>query len=91
MRRAFNPPLLSDFGAIGAGRRFGGGGGFGLRWLAGDLGLALVFVWGGAQWGRASFLFFGSFLLVLVGLSFWLGDWALGYHSMDFGHFPVIS
>ena len=28
MRRAFNPPLLSDFGAIGAGRRFGGGGGF---------------------------------------------------------------
>ena len=46
MRGAFNPPLLSDFGAIGAGRRFGGG--FGLRWLAGYLGLALVFVWGGA-------------------------------------------
>ena len=24
-------------------------------------------------------------------LSFWLVDWALGYHSMEFRHFPYIS
>ena len=91
MRRAFNPPLLSGFGAIGAGRRFEGGGGVRPAVARGVFGAGSGFRGGGAQWGGASFLVFGSFLLVLVGLSFWLGDWALGYHSMDFGHFPVIS
>ena len=50
-----------------------------VRWLAGYLGLALVFVWGGAQLGGFDF-FFGGFLLVLAELWFWRGDWALGYH-----------
>ena len=82
MRGAFNPPLLSDFGAIGAGRRFG------LRWLAGYLGLALVFLWGGAQWGGGRVVsvfweFFassgGAFILaggLDTGLSFY-GFWTL--------------
>ena len=58
------------------------------------MGLAVVFVWGGAQRGGGGvvkFLFFDRFLLVLVGVSFWSGDWALGYHSLDFRHFPDIS
>ena len=29
--------------------------------------------------------------LVLAELSFWRGDWALGFHSMGFGYFPDIS
>ena len=41
--------------------------------------------------GVVKFLFFDGFLLVLVGVSFWSGDWALGYHSLDFRHFPDIS
>ena len=40
--------------------------------------------------GKVSFLFFESFLLVSTKLSFWQEDWALGYHSMKFRHFPVI-
>ena len=32
-----------------------------LQWLAGYLGLALVFVWSGAQWERFSFCFSGVF------------------------------
>ena len=44
---------------------------------------------------KISFLFFKSFLLVSTKLSFWQGDWALGwalgYHSMGFRHFPDIS
>ena len=43
------------------------------------------------MWNSAQFLFFKSFLLVLTKLSFWLGDWALGYHSMMFRQFPGIS
>ena len=66
MRGAFNPPLLSDFGAIGAGRRFGGGS-FGLRWLEGYLGLALVFVWGGAQWGGGFVSVFWEFFASIGG------------------------
>ena len=60
-----------------------------LRSVAGYLGLALVFVWGGARRGGFS-LSFGGFLLVLAGLSFWRGGWALGYRSMCFGQFPGI-
>ena len=39
--------------------------------------------WGG---GRRN-----SSLLVLMKLSFWRGDWALGYHSMEFRQLPDIS
>ena len=37
------------------------------------------------------FLFFKGFLLVLAEVSFWWGDWALGYHSMKFRQFLDIS
>ena len=40
---------------------------------------------------KFSFLFFKSFILVSTKLSFWQEDWALGYDSMKFRHFPVIS
>ena len=40
--------------------------------------------------GRAESLFFGAFLLVLAKLLFWRGSCALGYHSMEFRHFPNI-
>ena len=43
-----------------------------LRSVAVYLGLALVFVWGGARRGGFN-LSFEGFLLVLVGLSFWRG------------------
>ena len=61
-----------------------------LRSVAVYLGLALVFVWGGARRGGFN-LSFEGFLLVLVGLSFWRGGWALGYRSMCFGQFPDVS
>ena len=35
--------------------------------------------------------FFQEFLPVLTKLSFWQGDWALGYHSINFRHFPDAS
>ena len=80
------------FEGSGVGWGRGGGGRFRGQWLAGCLGLALVFVWGGARrGGGGDFLFFGTFLLVLAKLSFWWGPWALGYHSMVFRHFPDIS
>ena len=41
--------------------------------------------------GKVSVLFFNLFLLVLTKLSFWQEDWALGYQSMKFRHFPDIS
>ena len=41
--------------------------------------------------GRVGSPFFGTFLLVLTKFLFWQGDWALGYHSMGFRHFPDIS
>ena len=31
------------------------------------------------------------FSLILAKSSFWWGDWALGYHSMEFRHFPNVS
>ena len=52
-----------------------------LQWLTRYLRLTLVFKWYSAQ----------SFLLVLTKLSFWQGDWALSYHSMEFTHFLDIS
>ena len=60
----------------------------------GDPRLALIFAWHGALRGaliyvsRVIFASMGKFLiLVVVGV----GGWALGYHSMGFGHFPDIS
>ena len=41
--------------------------------------------------GKVYFLFFKSFLLVLTKLSFWQGDWILGYHSMSLRYFTKIS
>ena len=52
-----------------------------LQWLARYLRLTLVFKWYSAQ----------SFLLVLTKLSFWRGDWAPSYNSMEFTHFLDIS
>ena len=31
------------------------------------------------------------FSLILAKSSFWWGDWVLGYHSMEFRHFPSVS
>ena len=53
--------------------------------------LTLVFISNNAEREKFNFCFFKSFRLVLTKLSFWQGDWALGYHSMGFGYFPVIS
>ena len=36
-------------------------------------------------------LFSGLFLPVLAKFSFWRGEWALGYHFMEFRRFPNIS
>ena len=33
---------------------------------------------------KVYFLFFKSFPLVLASLLFWRGDWALGYHCIEF-------
>ena len=41
--------------------------------------------------GKDECLFFKIFLLVLTKLSFWEGDWALGYHSLKLRQFPDIS
>ena len=34
--------------------------------------------------GKVDFLFFRGFLLLSSKLSFWQGDWTLGYYSMEF-------
>ena len=58
--------------------------------IAGYYRLAQVFVWNSAE--REKFnLFFKSFLLVLTKLSFGLGEWVMGYHSMGFRHFADMS
>ena len=41
--------------------------------------------------GKVQFLFLKNVLLALTKFSFWSGDWALGFHSMKFRHFPDIS
>ena len=64
--------------------------GGGAQSFAGYLRLALCFVWHGAL--REGFNFyFWTVLLILAKFSFWPGDWALGYHSMRFRHFPNVS
>ena len=59
--------------------------------VTGYLRLTLVFVLGSARREGFNICFFRMFLVLLPKLSFWRGDWALGYHSMGFGHFPDIS
>ena len=49
--------------------------------------ITLVFMWNGAL--PEGFGYY--YLLVLAEFSFWLGYWALGYHSMGFRHFPDVS
>ena len=63
-------------GCLAAGSFARGGLVFGLRLVAGCLGLALVFAWGAHRGGVWS-LFFGAFLLVLAKFLFWQGVWAL--------------
>ena len=50
---------------------FGAGSGFRVGWRA---------MGGGGVW----FLLFKGFIVVLAKLSFYRGDWGLGYHSMEF-------
>ena len=65
----------------------------------GDPRLALIFAWHGALRGaliyvsRVIFASMGKFLIlvVVVVVVVGVGGWALGYHSMGFGHFPDIS
>ena len=42
------------------------------------------------HYGKISFLFLSSFLVVLTKFSFYQKDWALGYDSMRLRHFPDI-
>ena len=41
--------------------------------------------------GKVEFLCVKSFILILTKLSFWQGDWALGFHSMELRQFPGVS
>ena len=51
-------------------------------------GRALISVFRGVLLVVAGFSFRRGVLLVVAGFSFRRGDWALGYHSMGFRHFP---
>ena len=51
----------------------------------------LFFMWNSALWEMFNFCFSRVFLLVLIKFSFWQEGWTLGYHSMNFRHFPDIS
>ena len=60
----------------------------------GDPRLALIFAWHGALRGAliyVSRVIFASMGKVLILVVVGVGGWALGYHSMGFGHFPDIS
>ena len=50
-----------------------------------------VYSCGVVHCGRSLISVFKGFLLVLTKFSFSRGDWALGYYSMYFTHFPDIS
>ena len=52
--------------------------------------LTLAFMWNSTPREKFNRYFLGTFLPVLTKLSFWQGDWALGYHSMKFRYFPNI-
>ena len=57
-----------------------------LQWLTGYLGLAVVFVWGGASGGSLISVFRG-FSAGIGGAFILAGGWALGCHPMGFRHF----
>ena len=80
----------ADFGGLG---RFGGFSGFdGWRTITHRISETNSSFRGKQRIvGKVKFLFYKSFLLVLTKLSFWQGNWALGYHSMGFRQFPDIS
>ena len=44
-----------------------------------------------ASYGKCFIFVVKSFQLVLAKLSIWQEDWAVGYHFMEFRHFPDIS
>ena len=54
-------------------------------------GLTLVFMWSSSLLEKSNFCFSRVFLLALTKFLIWQGDWALGYHSMEFRHSPDIS
>ena len=66
----------------------------GLQWLAGYLGLTLVFVWfscGMSHSGKSLISVFQEFSASIGKAFILVGGWALGYHSTEFRHFPEIS
>ena len=50
-----------------------------------------VFMWNSTLWKKFNFYFLRRLLLVLIKLSFWEEDLALGYNLMNFGRFPNVS
>ena len=60
---------------------------FGLRWLAGCLGLALGFMWSGVRRGGFDFYFSSSISKAFI----LAGACARGYYSMQLRQFLVIS
>ena len=48
-------------------------------------------MWNSALSEKFNFCFSWVFLLLLTKISFWQGDWTLGYHSMRFSHFSGFS
>ena len=46
--------------------------------------LTLIFTWNSTLREKFNYYFQRSFLLGLTKVSFWQGDWALGYHPMEF-------
>ena len=63
----------------------------GLRWLAGYLGLALVLCGMVHCGGGGLIAVFWYFFATVGGVFILAGGWALGYHSMGFGHFANVS
>ena len=61
-----------------------------LQSVTGYLGLALVFMGNSALQEMFNCYFFGLFASISK-IFILAGDWALGYHSMEFRHFPNIS
>ena len=53
--------------------------------------VTLVFMWSTELRERFNYYFWGHLCHYKTKFSFWRGDWALGYHSVKFRHFPNIS